>query len=109
MTADTVKEQLRIIGVVRDKKKEMYDFLAKALLKPEPWSEVKKILLRVQRDNIEGLRQQMLAYAEKVLIYKTDVRGQAMAYLLIRLFEDPIYTRAAFVAACWKCCQEKGG
>ena len=75
--------------------------LCQALLKRKTWSEVANILVQLEEEEPESLRQAILGYLYRVLLRS----GKERVFLMIDAFKDPLhYTgRAGLAASCFAC------
>lgn len=71
------------------------------------WDEVSRALTKIPKEDVERVRQGVLAYAE-VLLFVPSLRKQAFANMVIQIFRDNFFPcgRPGLSAACWQVCQK---
>lgn len=106
LTADTETEQLEAVDAAVDVQTERVEFLAKELLQNRPeWSRIAKCIQEIKLEEIEGVRQQTLAYVCAVLL--NNARNGERCCHIIKTFSQNwlgINSKAGLTAACWEIC-----
>jgi DNA polymerase III gamma/tau subunit len=103
-TAKGQMEQLSAIGAATLEEEEIPIFLGKLLLSRAKWETVAAIIAKVEDKDIESLRRGLLGYACKALLEGWKGVDRRHAFLLIRMFEEPMFMsgRAGLAAAAWQ-------
>lgn len=66
--------------------------LAQALLKPLPWMTVREILASMRNSNAEGVRKQIVAYMNNVILGGKKSKPNLRACLILERFSQPFYS-----------------
>ena len=104
LSTDDTQEQLAVIDQASIVEPEKVEFLAIALLKRRPWSEIAKIVDSLEDKQIEGLRRQVLAYFTTMMLKLPD--KAAFAHVIMTYFSLPWLDtpKSSLVMACYSLC-----
>lgn len=102
---DDKKSQLKAITSLSEAEEQTID-LCRALLKPDRWGVIGKIVKELKDLDVENIRYAVLGYMNAVLLNS----GKGQAAWVIECFEEPFYNsgKAGLTSACYRSISDEG-